>query len=134
MPKRRTKRPIPASITKVMTALLVLEAIDSGKLKKDQQITAGPTTLQDMSPKASTANLKPGDTLTVEQLLYCLLLPSANEAGNILAVAVDGSIEAFVEHMNTRQQSWAARAPTLSIPTVSTTRTTTPPPMTSPCT
>lgn len=38
----------------------------------------------------------------MEQLLYCLLLPSANEAGNILAVAVDGSIEAFVEHMNTR--------------------------------
>ena len=66
------------------------------------RITAGPTTLQDMSGNYSTANLEPGDVLTVEQLLYCLLLPSANEAGNILAVAVDGSIEAFVEHMNTR--------------------------------
>ena len=100
--KKADEKAYPASITKVMTALLVLEAIDSGKLKKDQQITAGPTALQDMSSDASTANLKPGDTLTVEQLLYCLLLPSANEAGNILAVAVDGSIEAFVEHMNTR--------------------------------
>ena len=100
--KKADEKAYPASITKVMTALLVLEAIDSGKLKKDQQVTAGPTTLQDMSGNYSTANLEPGDVLTVEQLLYCLLLPSANEAGNILAVAVDGSIEAFVEHMNTR--------------------------------
>ena len=100
--KKADEKAYPASITKVMTALLVLEAMDSGKLKKDQQITAGPTTLQDMSGNYSTANLEPGDVLTVEQLLYCLLLPSANEAGNILAVAVDGSIEAFVEHMNTR--------------------------------
>ena len=100
--KKADEKAYPASITKVMTALLVLEAIDSGKLKKDQQITAGPTTLQDMSGNYSTAKLEPGDVLTVEQLLYCLLLPSANEAGNILAVAVDGSIEAFVEHMNTR--------------------------------
>ena len=98
--KKADEKAYPASITKVMTALLVLEAIDSGKLTKDQQITAGPTTLQDMSGNYSTANLEPGDVLTVEQLLYCLLLPSANEAGNILAVAVDGSIEAFVEHMN----------------------------------
>ena len=100
--KKADEKAYPASITKVMTALLLLEAMDSGKLKKDQQITAGPTTLQDMSGNYSTANLEPGDVLTVEQLLYCLLLPSANEAGNILAVAVDGSIEAFVEHMNTR--------------------------------
>ena len=100
--KKADEKAYPASITKVMTALLVLEAMDSGKLKKDQQITAGPTTLQDMSGNYSTAKLEPGDVLTVEQLLYCLLLPSANEAGNILAVAVDGSIEAFVEHMNTR--------------------------------
>ena len=100
--KKADEKAYPASITKVMTALLVLEAMDSGKLKKDQQITAGPTALQDMSGNYSTANLEPGDVLTVEQLLYCLLLPSANEAGNILAVAVDGSIEAFVEHMNAR--------------------------------
>ena len=90
--KKADEKAYPASITKVMTALLVLEAIDSGKLKKDQQITAGPTPLQDMSGNYSTANLEPGDVLTVEQLLYCLLLPSANEAGNILAVAVDGGM------------------------------------------
>ena len=47
--KKADEKAYPASITKVMTALLVLEAIDSGKLKKDQQITAGPTTLPDMS-------------------------------------------------------------------------------------
>lgn len=100
--KKADEKAYPASITKVMTALLVLEAMDSGKLTREQQITAGPTALQDMSPKASTANLKPGDTLTVEQLLYCLLLPSANEAAQILAEAVDGDQAAFVEHMNQR--------------------------------
>ncbi len=92
----------PASLTKVTTALLVMEALDSGKLTLSQKVTAGPTALDDLTGNYSTANIKIGDSLTVEQLLYCLLLPSANEAANILAVAVDGSIDGFVEHMNQR--------------------------------
>ena len=92
----------PASLTKVLTALLVIEAIEEGTISDDTMVTAGDTTNQGMVAGASTANIQVGETLSVEELLYCLLLPSANEAANILAVAVDGSIEAFVEHMNRR--------------------------------
>ncbi|MGO5023934.1 D-alanyl-D-alanine carboxypeptidase family protein [Lawsonibacter sp. LCP25S3_G6] len=92
----------PASLTKVLTALLVIEAIEEGTISADTMVTAGDTTNQGMVAGASTANIKVGETLSVEELLYCLLLPSANEAANILAVAVDGSIETFVEHMNRR--------------------------------
>lgn len=116
MTKRPTKRAYPGLHHQSDDRPAVLEAIDSGKLTKDQQITAGPTTLQDMSGNYSTANLEPGDVLTVEQLLYCLLLPSANEAGNILAVAVDGSIEAFVEHMNTRAKELGCKGNPLCQP------------------
>ena len=97
-----TEKAYPASITKVMTALLVLEAIEAGQLSLSTPITAGDTALQGLTGNYSTANIKVGETMSVEELLYCLLLPSANEAANILAVAVDGTIEDFVSHMNRR--------------------------------
>lgn len=100
--KAAHEKAYPASITKVMTALLVLEALDSGKLTPDQLITADETSQNDMVHDASTAGIKPGHALSVTDLMYCLLLPSANEASNILAVAVDGSIQGFVDHMNRR--------------------------------
>jgi len=92
----------PASITKVMVALLVFEAIDEGRLTMDTPVTASETAAAALPAGATTANIQPGEVLTVEQLLYCLLIPSANEAGNILAEAVSGSIEAFVARMNGR--------------------------------
>ena len=89
----------PARITKVMTALLTLETIESGKLTAQTQITASATAAT--IPKgSSTANIKAGEVLTVEQLLYCLLLPSANEAAQILAETVGGDIDTFVGMMN----------------------------------
>lgn len=97
-----SERAAPASTTKLMTCLLVLEAVQSGQLSLDTQITAGETTYQGLSGNFSTANIKVGEVLTVEELLYCLMLPSANEAANVLAAAVDGSIEEFVSHMNRR--------------------------------
>lgn len=95
------EREYPASITKVMTALLTLEAVDAGKLSLDQPITAS-AVVNDQDPEGSSAGIEEGEVLTVEQLLYCLLLPSANEAAQILAEAVDGDQAAFVEHMNQR--------------------------------
>lgn len=89
----------PASITKVMTALLTLEAIESGKLTAQTQITAS-VTAATIPKGSSTANIKAGEVLTVEQLLYCLLLPSANEAAQILAETVGGDIDTFVGMMN----------------------------------
>ena len=96
------ERAYPASLTKVLTALLVMEAIEGGQLSPSTPVTAGETAYQGWMDGATTANIKTGEVLTVEELLYCLLLPSANEAANILAVAVDGTIEDFVAHMNRR--------------------------------
>ena len=93
----------PASITKVMTALLVLEAVDAGQLTLDTPITATAEALE-VPEGSSTAKIQVGDTYTLEQYLYCLLLPSGNEVAQILAIAVDGSVEAFVDHMNQRAE------------------------------
>ncbi len=92
----------PASITKVMTALLVLEAVDRGELSLDQVVTASATFSSDLDPGGTTQNIKTGEQLTVYQLLQCMLIASANEAANILAETVAGSIPAFVERMNER--------------------------------
>ena len=94
----------PASITKVMTALLTFEAIDAGRLRLDQEITASESAFDNLAADGSTANIKAGETMTVESLLNCLLIVSANEAGHILAETVSGSIESFVALMNQRAQ------------------------------
>lgn len=92
----------PASITKVMTGILVLDAVSAGTLSMDQMITAGDTAWQGLDYTSSNQNIQPGEQMSVEDLLYCLLVPSANEAANILAVAVAGSIENFVGMMNAK--------------------------------
>ena len=93
-----------ASITKVMSALLVLEAVDRGQLRMDQEVTASQTSMKGMVEDGSTADIQVGETLTVEQLLYCMLVISANETCNILGEAVSGTVDAFVEKMNQRAQ------------------------------
>ena len=97
---RATEKAYPASITKIMTALLVLEAIEYGQLSLDTPITAGETRMQDVTYSYVNGNIKLGEVLTAEELLYMTLLPSYADACNILAVAVDGTIEDFVDHMN----------------------------------
>ena len=94
-----------ASTTKIMSALLVFEAIDRGELRLDQQVTATATALRGLPEDGSTADIVEGETLTVEQLLYCMLVISANETCNILGEAVAGSVDAFVEQMNARAAS-----------------------------
>ena len=99
------ERLYPASLTKIMSTLLVLEAVDSGKLTMDQEITATASALDPVPDNASTADLRVGETLTVQDLLYCVMVVSANEACNILAEAVSGSIDAFVAAMNAKAQA-----------------------------
>lgn len=100
--KNAYQKVYPASITKVMTALLVLEAVDRGDLSLDTMITAGSETWLGVTSDATTQNIQIGETMRLEDLLYCLLLPSANEAANILAQAVSGSVSSFVDLMNSR--------------------------------
>lgn len=93
-----------ASTTKIMSALLIFEAIDRGDLRMDQNITATASALKGLPEDGSTADIVEGETLTVEQLLYCMLVISANETCNILGETVAGSVDAFVERMNQRAQ------------------------------
>ena len=93
-----------ASTTKIMSALLIFEAIQRGELRMDQSVTATASALRGLPEDGSTADIVEGETLTVEQLLYCMLVISANETCNILGEALDGSVDAFVAHMNQRAQ------------------------------
>ncbi len=96
------ERVYPASITKVMTALLILEAVERGDMTLDDIVTAGSDTWLGVTLDATTQNIQIGETMRLEDLLYCLLLPSANEAANILAQYHSGSVSSFVERMNAR--------------------------------
>ncbi|MFR4756891.1 MAG: D-alanyl-D-alanine carboxypeptidase family protein [Evtepia gabavorous] len=87
-----------------MTALLTLEAIGRGELDLNTEITVDAAALADITEDSSTANLQAGEKITVKNLLYCLLLASANEAANVVAMAVSGDIPTFVELMNQRAQ------------------------------
>ena len=94
----------PASITKIMTALLTLEAVGRGELDLSTEVTVDAAALTDITDDSSTVYLKAGEVITVENLLYCLLVSSANEAANILAMTVAGDIPSFVDRMNQRAQ------------------------------
>ena len=87
----------PASITKVMTLLLVMEAIKEGKLKMETEVTASEHAC---SMGGSQIWLEPGEVFTVHELLKAAAISSANDACVALAEAVSGSEEVFVEKMN----------------------------------
>ena len=93
-----------ASTTKIMSALLIFEAIGRGEMRLDQSVTATASALRGLPEDGSTADIVEGETLTVEQLLYCMLVISANETCNILGETLCGSVDAFVERMNQRAQ------------------------------
>lgn len=92
----------PASITKVMTCLLTLEAVDRGELTLEQTVTASQALHTGIGENASTADIKAGEAIRIIDLLYAALIPSANEACNVLAEAVSGDVASFVELMNQR--------------------------------
>lgn len=100
--RNSTEQRAPASLTKVMTVLLALEAVDEGRVEMDTVITAQDDCRSGMDEESSTAGIQPGLSLSLRELLYCAMLKSANEACNIIGEYLDGSISAFVERMNRR--------------------------------
>ena len=102
--------------------------MDDGRLSLDQSVTATESALAGLAADGSSAGIQAGETMTVENLLYCMLVVSANEACNILAEQVSGSVDAFVDAMNEKAAVLGARTPTSSTPTAFTTASTTPPP------
>ena len=100
--KNAFERLYPASITKVMTALIAIkygDLTDTVTVTEDAVITEAGATL---------AGIHAGDQLTMEQLLYGLMLPSGNDAGAAIAVHMAGSIDAFAELMNREAQKLGA--------------------------
>ena len=95
----------PASLTKVMTVLLALEALDSGRVSLDDMVTAQDDCLQGMEDDSSTSGITPGMQISMKDLLYCALLQSANEACNIIGRYLAGSISGFVDQMNQKAES-----------------------------
>lgn len=92
----------PASLTKIMTGLLAVEAIENGQCRMDDIITVGADAWQGLGEDASNSNIQPGEMMTYKDVLYCALMHSANEACNVLATYISGSISAFVQRMNER--------------------------------
>ena len=91
----------PASITKVMTALVV-----SLRVSLDDPVTVAEEDLLNVAVMSSGVypSLKPDETFTVRDLLYTLILPSTNAAGNVLARYCAGSTEAFADLMNQKAE------------------------------
>lgn len=95
--KNAYARLYPASITKVMTGLLALEALDAG-----QTLAVSQEAVSQVPRTSSHISLQPGEEVTVADAMYALAISSANDAANVLAEGVSGSIEAFAQRMNDR--------------------------------
>ncbi len=89
----------PASVTKIMTLLLVMEAIDAGIIKYTDMVTISANAA---SMGGSQVFLEEGESMVVEELLKCVIISSANDAALALAEYIAGSEEAFVKKMNER--------------------------------
>lgn len=92
--KADTKR-FPASITKIMTTMCVLD-----KLDLDKKITISDSAVNSLESDAAVIGISAGDEMIVEDALYALMLESANEVANALAEAASGSMEKFASYMN----------------------------------
>ena len=90
----------PASITKILTALIVLEQCDLNEM-----VTFSHDDVYNVEAGSSSAGIDEGDVLTVRDCLYALMLASANESANALACHVSGSREAFAQLMNEKARS-----------------------------
>ena len=93
----------PASITKIMTAMLAIQ-----HLEPEQVLTVSQTAVNAVPRTSSHISLQAGERLTVRDALYAIGMESANDAANVLAEAVSGSLEAFAEEMTRQAQALGA--------------------------
>lgn len=99
--KNETGRVQPADTVMVMTALLAVEAVEAGTASLYDEITVPDEALEGLSEDAVRL-LAAGEILTLEDLLYLAMLPSAADACNAIAIYLSGSAEDFVARMNAR--------------------------------
>lgn len=96
----------PASVTKIMTLVLALEAIDAGKIALEDEVIASENAYR---MGGSQLYLKPGETLTVREMLLAIALHSANDACVAMGEHIAGTHEAFVRMMNEKAVSLGMR-------------------------
>lgn len=92
----------PASVTKIMTLLLIFDALDEGRIRLEDTVTVSEYAA---SMGGSQVFLETGETQTVETMIKCISVASANDACVAMAEHISGSEEAFVEEMNRRAKS-----------------------------
>ncbi len=97
--KNADEKRYPASTTKIMTAIVTLEHANMA-----DTVTAEASDFEHVTKDSSNADIKEGETVTVSDLLYALMLPSANEAAYMLARHVGGTWENFVDMMNEKAE------------------------------
>jgi len=97
----------PASVVKLMDLLIILEKAESGALKFTDSVTV---TAEASRIGGSQVYLKEKEVFSIDELLYALMIQSANDAATALAIQVAGSKEAFVEFMNKRAQALGMKA------------------------
>ena len=97
--KDQDTRRSPASITKIMTLILIFDALEKGNLKMDDVVT---TSAHSRSMGGSQVFLEEGETQTVETLIKCIVIASGNDASVAMAEHICGSEQEFVRHMNER--------------------------------
>ena len=90
----------PASLTKIMTCMLAIEYGDPTDI-----LTVSETALQNLHASGSSAGLVAGEEISLDNMLYCIMLWSANEGCNVIGEHISGSIESFVELMNDTAQA-----------------------------
>ena len=95
--KKAFEKMYPASTTKIMTAILTIE-----NCNLYDATTVSYNAIASVPSSYTRANLQVGEVLTIEDLLYATLIPSANDAANVLAEHIGGSIESFATMMNTK--------------------------------
>ena len=101
----------PASLTKLMTAILVVE-----NCELDEIVTVSENAVMSVPTGYVNSNLQVGEELTIEDLLYVMLIPSANDAANALAEHVGGNIESFSTMMNSRAKELGCKGSNFTNP------------------
>ncbi len=91
----------PASVTKIMTLLLIMEALDEGRITVEDMVSVSPYAA---GMGGSQVYLKEGEQMSVKELIKCITVVSGNDAAVTMAEYLSGSEEAFVEEMNRRAQ------------------------------
>ena len=89
----------PASITKIMTLILIFDALEAGKLTMEEQVT---TSAHAKSMGGSQVYLEEGETQDVETMIKCIVIASGNDASVAMAEHISGSEQEFVRRMNER--------------------------------